>query len=107
MPQKQRFWILLVVLLVGAAACGGTAPTEAPADSPPVAATVAVLPTPTVEELAAPPPEPTVDEAAAGAAAAIPGRPSAPASPDEYRADPGTLVGATGNPQLVEFFTFW
>ena len=37
----------------------------------------------------------------------IPGRPSAPASPDEYRADPETLVGATGHPQLLEFFTYW
>jgi hypothetical protein len=35
------------------------------------------------------------------------GRPSEPAAPDEYRADPATDVAATGNPQLIEFFAFW
>jgi hypothetical protein len=35
------------------------------------------------------------------------GRPSEPAAPDEYRADPAADVAATGNPQLIEFFAFW
>ena len=54
----------------------------------------------------------TVDEAPESAAegAAIPvveGLPVAPAPADSYRADVPTLIGATGNPQLVEFFAFW
>lgn len=114
MLRKWRMWILLAGLLLGAAACGGTAPAEAPvqpattvptsasADVP--AATVAMMPTPTVEEMVEAPTTPPTEQPAA---AAIPDRPSAPASPDQYRDDPEALVGATGNPQLVEFFTYW
>ena len=41
-------------------------------------------------------------------AATIPGRPDAPASPDsDFRADPASVVAATGRPQLIEFFAFW
>ena len=42
----------------------------------------------------------TPDEAA--------GRPDAPAPVDgDFRSDPGSLVAATGNPQFLEFFTYW
>lgn len=35
-------------------------------------------------------------------------RPDAPAGiDDDFRSDAGALVGKTGRPQLVEFFTFW
>ena len=38
----------------------------------------------------------------------IPGRPSEPAPINaDFRSDPATVVGATGNPQLIEFFTYW
>jgi len=38
----------------------------------------------------------------------VPGRPDAPAAEGEdFRSDPPSLVGNTGRPQLVEFFTYW
>jgi hypothetical protein len=38
----------------------------------------------------------------------FPGRPSAPAAINaDFRADPASVVAATGNPQLIEFFTYW
>jgi hypothetical protein len=58
----------------------------------------------TVEEAAA---SPAAEEQAA-APATHPDRPDAPA-PEEagFRSDPPTVYAATGNPQLLEFFTFW
>ncbi len=35
------------------------------------------------------------------------GRPTAPAPLDQYRADSAADVGATGRPQLIEFFAYW
>ncbi|MBN1287937.1 MAG: hypothetical protein JXB47_21240 [Anaerolineae bacterium] len=41
-------------------------------------------------------------------AAPVSGRPAAPAAvDDDFRADPASVVAATGRPQLVEFFAFW
>lgn len=35
-------------------------------------------------------------------------RPEAPAPENsDFRSDPGSVVAATGNPQLLEFFTYW
>ncbi len=114
MLRKPIFWIFLPLLLVVAAACSGAAPTPTVSPLPPTE-TAALSATPT--EAAAlptdtlPPPTPTVEEApptAAGPdAAEIAGRPAEPAPPDVFRSDPATLVGATGNPQLLEFFTYW
>ena len=113
MPRKSALWPALLILLLFAAACSGAAsappptdipptdalPTESPTDAPAAAPTVPPFPTPTVEELVEAPPEDT-----AGVNALLP---DAPASPDEYRADPAELVAATGRPQLIEFFTYW
>lgn len=123
--KKPLLLALFVVLVLIAAACGPsatpaaeaptTAPTDAPTDAPPTmaptdvpptdepptAAAADVFPTPTVEEM----PDNTVGQEVVSAD--IPGRPSEAAPPNEFRSDPGALVGATGNPQLVEFFTFW
>ena len=102
MPNKQILGMVSILIVV-AAACGGTASAPAPPTALPTGVPVATpepFPTPTVEELPATQPGPN-------AVAEIAGRPSAPAPPDEYRADPASLVGATGNPQLIEFFTYW
>ena len=37
----------------------------------------------------------------------LPTRPTAPALLDQYRADSAADVGATGRPQLIEFFAYW
>jgi hypothetical protein len=40
--------------------------------------------------------------------ASIPGRPDAPAPVEaDFRADPASVVAATGKPQLLEFFAYW
>ncbi len=110
---------LVSVLLLGAllvAACGPAAPTavptaageaipagERPTDLPPTSPpteAAAALPSPTAEMLAGGADAPQGALAAANHAAA-------PASPGEYRFDSGEFVGATGNPQLIEFFTTW
>jgi hypothetical protein len=104
MVRKPIFWIgLLAVLLMAVACSPATAPTAVPTEAveatpaPPTAIPPTdPFPTPTAESL--------TDVSGQGADAL---RPSAPAAPDEYRFDPPELVGATGNPQLVEFFTTW
>ncbi len=30
-----------------------------------------------------------------------------PAAAHQFRADPASRVGSTGNPQLIEFFAYW
>ena len=79
---------------------------EMPAQAQPAAsATIAqALPTPTLES--SEPISPTQVEVAA-LPTAIPGLASAPAPPDQFRADPAHLIGATGKPQLVEIFAYW
>jgi uncharacterized lipoprotein YajG len=53
------------------------------------------------------PPTPTTASDTASAAS-VPGRPDAPASESAgFRDDPASVVAATGNPQLLEFFTYW
>jgi hypothetical protein len=48
------------------------------------------------------------DDAPAAVDPQIPGRPDAPAAPDgDFRADPVSLIAATGRPQFVEVFAFW
>lgn len=111
------FTVLALALLMLAAACGPAAPTaaptevgeaipagERPTDVPPTATSAptevaAVLPSPTAEGLEAVEAPQGVLAPAAHAAA--------PAGPEEFRFDSGEFVGATGNPQLVEFFTTW
>lgn len=100
--MTYRFrWVLggLLVLSLVLAACGGDdngngepAPT-APPTSP--AATEAE-PTPGGSTSA------EIDPAVAALL------PDAPAPPDgDFRSDSAAVVGATGRPQLLEFFTFW
>ena len=96
-------WRRLLALALGTvlvlAACGGDDSASTPA------------PTSTIPEVTpaeADAPSPTAEDTAAPVAEQIPGRPDAPAAEDEdFRSDPATLVGATGRPQLVEFFTYW
>lgn len=107
--------VLALGLLLASAACGpaaptsvptaageaipaGERPTELPPTSPPTEA-AAALPSPTAEQLEG-------ADAPQGALAAA-AHAAAPAGPEEYRFDSGEFVGATGNPQLVEFFTTW
>lgn len=108
--------VLALVLLV--AACGPSAPaaaptevgeampsgetgnTSSPTEAPaPTEAAAAVLPSPTAEMLEA--------EEAPQAALAAAAHADAPAEPQAFRFDSGEFVGATGSPQLVEFFTTW
>jgi hypothetical protein len=103
---------LLLILLV--AACAPAATAVVPTDTvvPPADTAAPVIPSDTPEPVAAFP-TPTVEVAAAagddqGALAADgPSHVDAPAAPDEFRFDSAELVGATGSPQLVEFFTTW
>jgi hypothetical protein len=97
-----------------------TAVVEAP---PPTEAAVEVPPPAEADEQPAPAPEEPAEQAQPPAeeaepqpeaevqpapAEVVPGRPSAPAPIDsDFRADPASVVGATGNPQLIEFFTYW
>ncbi|MBN1965081.1 MAG: hypothetical protein JW910_10560 [Anaerolineae bacterium] len=45
--------------------------------------------------------------AACGPTPAPPPQPTAPAPPETFRPDPAARVGATGRPQLVEFYVPW
>ena len=122
MRIKSLLWKVGVPLLIVVACSPAvTTPTVAPnaalstqpATMGPIA-TATDLPATDVPATIAPATEvptaiPTTEVASTEVAAAqdIPGRPDAPASPDAYRSDPESLVGATGRPQLVEFFTYW
>ncbi len=105
---------LIVAALTGAGCRAAPADTPLPTATP--GAPQAAAPLPTLAE------EATVAEANAEEATnagrtpadagqsetAIPGRPSAPAGiNDDFRSDPASVVGATGRPQLLEFFTYW
>ncbi|GAB4574415.1 MAG: hypothetical protein Kow0077_20890 [Anaerolineae bacterium] len=116
MHRKTGF-VLGVLLLVLVAACttapapatptqageappaGDVTPVGDTATDTPVTEEAAIFPTPTAEELA-------VTDAPQGALAGV-SHAAAPAGPDAYRFDSGDLVGQTGRPQLVEFFTTW
>lgn len=130
LSRKTTLWLALAAVMVVGAACGG-GETVAPADelvvAPDAAALVqpeqapAALPTPlpTPEAGAAQPVEPAAEPAADAApqdapppapanAQPLPGRPSAPAPIDsDFRADPASVVAATGRPQFIEFFAYW
>ena len=85
--QKQRFWILLALLVVVAltvAACGGAA-TPAPAEPAAPAATEAPAPEPEATEPPAPEPEPEVMKAIVGTNAEYP--------PFESVDDAGDIIG--------------
>jgi hypothetical protein len=130
MRVKPIVWVVLLAVALGVAACGG-APgpvaaqvgsesetglaeqpglTEQPSveAAPPepteVAANEVAEPSPTVEAVAeapveeAPPAEPALEPHVYR---------SAPASPGTFVSDQAQYVGATGNPQLIEFFTYW
>ena len=119
-------WVVLLAVALVAVACGGAPePTDAqpspqlevdesepelaeqPAgqEAPPEAAepepTEGAAPEEAIEQE-------TVEEVAP-AEAALELRPhrAAPAPPSEFVADQAQFVGATGSPQLVEFFTYW
>lgn len=108
--------LLVLALLVSACTAATTPqpttaalPTDVPANTqaPPTETDIpteiaAVIPSPTAETLPA-----EATDAPANADAAMVMHADAPASPDEFRSDSGEFVGATGSPQLVEFFAYW
>ena len=98
--RRRHLTAAAVLGLVILAACSPAAPTPT---APP---TEAALPT-TAPDTAQPTDAPTAITAAETPTEAPPENPAEAAAPDAYRADPGALVGATGSPQLVEFFTYW
>jgi thiol-disulfide isomerase/thioredoxin len=77
MVRRSTLWVALAAVLLIAAGCSASA-------VPPAAGA-----------------QPTADSSQAVAL------PTAPAPADSYRADPAALVGATGRPQLIEFFAYW
>ena len=103
---------LAAALALSVAALTGVGCRTVPADTP--------LPTATLETPQAAIPLPAPAEAATEEAnaeeatdagqpeTAVLGRPSAPAGINEdFRSDPASVIGATGRPQLLEFFTYW
>lgn len=132
MRVKPILWVFLLAVALGVAACGGApGPDAAPVDgseSEPVQAEQSELtgqpsaeadsPEPTEAVVAdqAAEPEPTeeaaaeepVEEAPLAEGALEPHiYRTAPASPGVFVSDQAQYVGATGNPQLIEFFTYW
>jgi hypothetical protein len=126
MRVKSIVWVVLLAAALGVVACGG-APGPDAAQVGADESQPGLVEQPSVE---AAPPEPTgvivPDEAAElepteGAVAeasieeAPPAEPAlephiyrtAPASPGTFVSDQAQFVGATGNPQLIEFFTYW
>ena len=109
MFSKPAFWATLVAALAVGVACGAAgSPTQAPPEP--------LIPAPGQEGQPQPdaqPPdqanaEPQAEEVQSAPAQPIPGRPTAPAPVDgDFRPDPASVVAATGNPQLIEFFAFW
>ncbi len=102
-----RVLALSLMALLVLAACG-----ESESQTGPLPATTIpdVISTPTSDEAS----EPPDDTGGAGVETDsqlmqnVPGRPDTPAAEGEdFRADPASLVGNTGRPQLVEFFTYW
>jgi hypothetical protein len=128
MRGKPILWVVLLVVALMTVACGGAAePTDAQPspqlevdESEPELAeqpagqespSEVAQPAPTeggVLEEAIEPEQETV-EGAAPAESSLEPRPhrAAPAPPGDFVADQAQFVGATGNPQLVEFFTYW
>lgn len=115
--RHRLLGVLMLALLLLVAACGPSAPAVAPTDvgeampsgeganetapteAPAATEAVAALPSPTAETLDA-------EDAPQGALAPA-AHAAAPAGPQAFRFDSGEFVGATGSPQLVEFFTTW
>ena len=79
MVRKSTLWLAVVAFSLIAAGCAAAAPAANSA-------------------------QPTIASAQATSDVQLP---SAPAPADSYRADPAALVGATGRPQLIEFFAYW
>jgi hypothetical protein len=118
LTKKPIVWVVLLAVALVAAACSGASePAAAPPapqvevdESQPALAEQQTPPEPTAEivsEEEAAEPEP-IEEAAPAASAPEP-RPhrAAPASPGAFVSDQAQFVGATGSPQLIEFFTYW
>jgi|GEM_PF-1481394 len=118
--MTRRLWVGLLLggVLALAVACAPTRPEAAVVQAPPedqIPATEPVEPQPATGQptLAEPTAlEPTAEvaaptEPASQEPALVPGQRTSPAPPDVFVADLGSLVGVTGRPQLVEFFTYW
>ena len=114
----QRKLTLLMALVAGlAVACNTSQPADENGDQALVAApaqaeSVAVEEAaPQVAEQAAQPEVADVAEQPTSVPTSVPaalGRPDAPAAVQAgFRSDSAALVGATGRPQFVEFFTYW
>jgi hypothetical protein len=127
MRVKPIVWVVLLAVALGVAACGGAPGPDsaqvgseseaglaeqpglteqpsveaAPPEPTEVAADEVAEPSPTVEAVA----EAPVEEAEPALEPHI--YRSAPASPGTFVSDQAQYVGATGNPQLIEFFTYW
>ena len=105
MRYKSLLGVVLLALVLTVAACAPPAtPAPSPTDAPTEESSVADFPTPTVEVFEAMPEDSTEEQPQAAMALA---HADAPASSGEYRFDDSSFVGATGSPQLVEFFTTW
>jgi hypothetical protein len=116
MHHRTLFWVGLAAALLVGVACSAAGPdAEVPSSegvAPPQQA--AETPPQPVGEAAPAQPQTGAEEAPADAEAQpapaepLPGRPDAPAPVEaDFRSDPASVVAATGNPQLLEFFTYW
>jgi hypothetical protein len=122
LTKKPILWVVWLAVTLVTVACGNAAEPAAALPAPQLEADesepeLAVQPTdaqapsePTgevVPEEEAAEPEPV--EQAAPVGSALEPRPhrTAPASPGVFVSDQVQFVGATGSPQLVEFFTYW
>jgi hypothetical protein len=123
MKSRPILWVVLLAVALGTVACGGAPEPTAAQPSPQLEVDesepeLAEQPAPTVEEAPPEPAEEVAPEEAAGpepVEEAAPAEPAlephsyrtAPASPGVFVSDQAQFVGATGNPQLIEFFTYW
>jgi hypothetical protein len=125
MRVKAIVWVVLLAAALGMVACGG-APGPDAAQVGADESQPELVEQPSVEAAPPGPTEVVADEVAEpepaeGAVAeasveeAPPAEPAlephiyrtAPASPGTFVSDQAQFVGATGSPQLIEFFTYW
>ncbi len=102
---KAGRWAILALIFL-TAGCSATTPPAAGQEGIGPTTSDASRASAIQTEVAEPVPEAVTDVATPVVTEA--GWPSAPASIDgDFRADPATVVAATGQPQVLEFFTYW
>jgi hypothetical protein len=111
--------VIALAALLGTGCAGAAEPIPTATDPVPAAtvaetvevastATGAASPTASEAPTTEAPAAENTDEGTTAASEPLPGRPNAPAGEaEDFRSDPANVVAATGNPQLLEFFTFW